>query len=891
MNQETIKSTCPYCGVGCGFSIKNGDISGDELHPANKGNLCIKGATVGDSLALSDRLLYPKIGRRTVDWHEATDTIAHKLQQTIKEFGVNSVAMYLSGQCLTEDYYVANKLMKGFIGSANIDTNSRLCMASAVAAHIRAFGEDVVPVNYQDIDETDLIILVGSNALWTHPVLFRRIEQAKIKNPNMKLVVVDPRKTATAERADLFLPINPDTDIALFNGLMRFLFENKGVDDVFVNRCTEGKVALFSILESDENRLENVSKITGLSLVDLRQFYQWFLQCPKAITAFCQGTNQSFCATDKINVIINAHLLSGKFARVGCGPFSLTGQPNAMGGREVGGLANQLAVHRGFDDDSLSCVQTFWQAPNMVKQAGKKAVDLFDAIASGDIRLVWIMATNPIISLPEGHKIRKALAQCDCVIVSDITFNADTVAFADILLPAAAWGEKSGMVTNSERCMSRQRAFLPLMGESRPDWWAVCEVAKKLGYQEAFNFSSSADIFREHAALSGINQHTSYLFDISPLSKMTDQEYDDWAPQTWPLKRNLSNDSPSTLQPYLREACFATDSRKAQLLPISSPSLLPIIASYPWRLITGRQRHQWHTMTRTGYIDKLSTGDVEPTLYMNSSSIAAENLTVGDIVCVSSKFLKTQILVRLGIDDGLLVDQLFLSMHWAGKFGEVSAVNQLVSNQVDAISGQPAFKSTFVSVRSANMGYYGALFGDCSVPTHMPYRSFQTTNLGGIWRFSDKTPWCKSKLVALFSNPNPQIKTLSLEFSWGLCVLSLVQKGTEVCLSGLCLLSPKPLTKDIRLFQSLFDRSVDFNALFSLLNMNDGAPTEKMVCDCFQVTNIAIQEAVINHDLKSLDEIVMELKCGSHCGGCLPEVKAQLVIGQLALSQLKTFKE
>ncbi len=345
MTDQNVKSTCPYCGVGCGVIANASKIIGDPSHPANQGALCVKGSSLITSLKQPQRLLYPKIAGKTVEWEQATTEIAETIKRVCDESGPSAIGMYLSGQLLTEDYYVANKLMKGFIGSSHVDTNSRLCMSSAVAAHIRAFGEDVVAANYSDLENTDLIVLIGSNLAWTHPIVYKRVQQAKKQNPDLKIVVIDPRQTVTAEQADLYLALANDSDVYLYKGLMRYLIDNDALDNQFIVRATQGFDELHHALISEDYSIENVSLATSIEQKLLEQFYQWFKEAPRAVTVFCQGVNQSENGTDKANSIINSHLLTGKIAKLGCGPFSITGQPNAMGGREVGGLANQLAVH------------------------------------------------------------------------------------------------------------------------------------------------------------------------------------------------------------------------------------------------------------------------------------------------------------------------------------------------------------------------------------------------------------------------------------------------------------------------------------------------------------------------------------------------------------------
>lgn len=451
------RSTCPYCGVGCGVLAAPGakGVIGDTAHPANYGRLCSKGSALDETLGLEGRLLYPM--RREADgalarvsWDAALDDVATGLRRIVDRHGPEAVAVYLSGQLLTEDYYVANKLMKGFIGSANVDTNSRLCMASTVAGHKRAFGADVVPGCYEDLDEADLIVLVGSNAAWCHPVLFQRIMRNK-EERGAKLVVIDTRRTVTAESADLFLQIAPGADQALFCSLLVYLDKFGALDADYIRHYTAGFDSALSAARNIAPSIEATAMSTRLREVDIAAFFELFASTPRTVTAFSQGVNQSAQGTDKVNAIINCHLATGRIGKPGASPLSLTGQPNAMGGREVGGLANSLAAHMGFDAESTDRVGRFWNAARMATREGLKAVQMFDAIARGDIKALWVVGTNPAASLPNANAARAALAKLELFIVSDNVTSNDTInGGAHLLLPAEAWGEKSGTVTKSD---------------------------------------------------------------------------------------------------------------------------------------------------------------------------------------------------------------------------------------------------------------------------------------------------------------------------------------------------------------------------------------------------------------------------------------------------------
>ncbi len=504
---RTVHTTCPYCGTGCGVEARIAptgavEISGDPNHPANFGRLCVKGSALAETLTLEGRLLHPLIDGARASWSEAVGVVANHFRETIEKHGPDSVALYVSGQMLTEDYYVANKFMKGFVGSANIDTNSRLCMASSVAGHQRAFGADVVPNVYEDIEDADLVVLVGSNLAWCHPVLFQRLERAKADRPDMRVVNIDPRCTATSEIADLQLSLKPGSDVALFLGLLRHLKRTgRRQDAAYVERHTNGVDD--ALLAAEGWSLSKVGAATGLDEESLARFYDAFAENERTVTIYSQGVNQSSVGTDKVNAILNCHLLTGRIGQPGTGPFSVTGQPNAMGGREVGGLANQLACHMELGNPQhRELVRRFWGFERVADKPGLKAVELFDAVSEGRIKALWIIGTNPVDSLPEADAVKRALAKCPFVVVSDAMAQTDTTAFANVLLPARPWGEKDGTVTNSERRISRQRKFRPAAGESMPDWWILCRVARAMGAR-GFDHAGPAAIFREYAALSG----------------------------------------------------------------------------------------------------------------------------------------------------------------------------------------------------------------------------------------------------------------------------------------------------------------------------------------------------------------------------------------------------
>ncbi|MCS0437410.1 nitrate reductase [Vibrio diabolicus] len=859
MSQGCRKTTCPYCGVGCGIEISNNKIIGDALHPANSGSLCVKGVALAESLQMPSRLLYPKLREKEVSWQSVTDLIAQEIHQAKAEFGPDSVAMYVSGQLLTEDYYVANKLMKGYVGSANIDTNSRLCMSSAVAAHVRAFGEDVVPVNYDDIDNTELLIICGANTAWTHPVLFRRVQQARENNPNLKLVVIDPRETVTAQQADLHLPIKNDGDVSLFNGLLKFLIEQQCIDSEYINSHTDGFDALAEEVSDLRYDVTNLTYSIGISEEKLTTFFQWFAQSPTAITLFCQGVNQAENGVDKGNAIINAHLATGKIAKSGCGPFSITGQPNAMGGREVGGLANQLAVHRAFDADSIKQVQAFWDSPEIATKPGLKAVELFEAVERGEIKVLWIMATNPVVSLPDNQMVKRALEACPFVIVSDITAESDVAKYADVLLPAAGWGEKQGMVTNSERRMSRQRQFQIPPGEVKPDWWAISQVGQALctleKTQNGFAFTSERAVFREYAAMTGMNADSPLKLDLSQHANLTEQEYEEWVPTQWGGGRPFA------------DGIYSHPDGKARFV-VTSELPQRLERTKGWWLNTGRQRDQWHTMTRTGHIAHLAASELEPTVYMNTLSATQNRLKAGQLIKLFQPTSNTGIYAKVAIDEGLGFQELFMSMHWAGRYGGESSVNAIINSAKDPISGQPAFKSSYVEVQDAAVKTYGMFIGTQFDSGKFLYSAFQAESNLGIWRFAhDKRPkkqsFCRTE----------KSRRITIDIAQGWLAVDYDLVGDVRIIRSVLVVSSEPIQTDYTNFTHLIGKPMELSQLLTITQSQSSA---KLVCSCFRVTDKQIHDAMEKQDCTSLTQLQNKLKCGTNCGSCVSQIKQML---------------
>ncbi len=712
---RTVRTTCPYCGVGCGITAtvtgaRAIRVRGDADHPANAGSLCSKGTHLGETVGLEGRLLQPMIGEREAGWDEALDQVAGKMRECIEDHGPDSVAFYVSGQLLTEDYYVANKLMKGFVGSGNIDTNSRLCMASAVAAHTRAFGEDVVPVSYEDLDAADLILLVGSNTAWCHPVVWQRIERARQRR-GTKIVVIDPRRTETAEQADLHVPIAPDGDIALFNALLAEMHARGLVDE----RELVGRVVVpEGFFEGIRSHVPNggVSAKTFATLADLVAAH------PRTITLFSQGANQSVCGTDKGNAIINLHLATGRIGRLGAGPFSITGQPNAMGGREVGGLANMLACHLGFSEAERADVAAFWQTQSVCTGPGLKAVDMFRAVHDGRIKFLWVMATNPAVSMPDAGFVREALARCETLVVSDVIADTDTAKFAHIRLPALAWGEKDGTVTNSERRVSRQRALFPAPGAARADWDVVCDVARRMGHGAAFAFETPAAVFREYAAMTALAVRHGKMLDLTDRATLTDVAYEAMQPFQWGGR-----------QPFAMR--FATADGKARLVGVTAP-VEANDAAFPFRLNTGRYRDQWHTMTRTGLSPALSQHRREPLLEVHPVDGAEQGLRDQGLARVST--LAGSAVFRVAFSAAQRRGELFVPMHWTDAMAGEGRANRLPGQIADPISGQPAFKNSAAALSPVEPEWR-AFLATASVPDPGAIAYWSRSRIAGGWLY------------------------------------------------------------------------------------------------------------------------------------------------------------
>ncbi len=872
------KTTCPYCGVGCGVKVSVEDgrpvVAGDENHPANYGKLCLKGQSLAETLSLDDRLLYPMVDGAQTKWSQALDTIAYRFSKTIEEYGPESVAFYVSGQLLTEDYYVVNKFVKGFLGTGNIDTNSRLCMASSVAGHKRAFGTDTVPGCYEDLELADLVILVGSNLAWCHPVLFQRIDAARETNPGLRIVNLDPRRTATADMADVHLQLNPDSDTALFGGLLKYLSERNHGDPKFINSCTGLDESLSAVNNLD---ITEVSRLTGLDKVKVEEFYKDFAATEKVVSVYSQGVNQSAGGTDKVNSITNCHLYTGRIGKPGCGPFSITGQPNAMGGREVGGLANMLACHMELaEPDHHNIVQSFWDSPAIANKPGLTAVDLFDAVHAGEIRALWIMATNPQVSMPDADFVKDALKRCDFVVQSEVVNNNDTAEFANVQLPAHAWGEKDGTVTNSERCISRQKKFRNAPGETRPDWWAVAEVAKRLGYTDSFTYANPAEIFREYAELSGRENNGSRDFDISAYADIDHQTYNDLAPFYWPA-RSLS-DVPAKPVRMFADGKFFTDDTHGRFVP--STAITPCVKADSSTLYfnTGRSRDQWHTMTRTGSSATLARHTAEP--YIELHSIDAEKLNVKSADIVSVRNTNGDFDARVVVTDRVSAGSVFSPMHWCAPFASAGRINTVTDRVTDPVSRQPALKHSKVSVKKRNFSHYGFMVSRASVAgQHLDY--FARARCEGGWRTEFAVTECDNpaslpgKLLSQ-SASQAEFETLTLQDQSTGRFSYLAFRDTELTAAIIIDSSPVAASRSWLADQlTVPHEGCDRHRLLAGLKPPDAQDNGMLVCSCMMVGESVIEKAVLSGccTVNSVGEVTT---AGTNCGSCRGDIAAMI---------------
>lgn len=749
-SKNAMQTTCCYCGVGCGI-IVNKDaqghihVEGDKEHPVNKGMLCSKGInlhyTVNDK---SDRLLYPEMRygrnqlRQRVSWDVALERTAAVFKTLINKYGPDSVAFYASGQCLTEEYYVVNKLIKGFIGSNNIDTNSRLCMSSAVAGYKMSLGEDSVPVSYDDLELADVIFVAGANPAWCHPVLWRKVEAAREKNPGLKIIVSDPRNTQTCSIADIHFQLNPGTDITLHHAIGRSLVESGKIDFDFINDSTEGfekyRQTVF------DKTVTEAAAVCGVDENDIRLAAAYIGSAKGFITMWTMGLNQSVIGVNKNLSLINLNLITGHIGKPGSGPFSLTGQPNAMGGREVGGLSNLLPAHRDLSNEQQrNEVERFWKIPlgTINPQPGLTATEMFDALHDGKLKAIWILCTNPLISLPDVTKAEEGLKTAKFVVVQEISGKPETLKYADVVLPAAAWAEKEGTMTNAGRYISHLSKIVDAPGEALPDAEIICRFAKKMGF-EGFDFRTPAEIYNEHAALT-----KGTTIDISDLNYGVLKQK---RAVQWPYKKVKSDPDSyqrqdASIEDYAEDYFgtprlftdkkFYTASQKAIIHSFDDDNQSEAITeTHPLILTTGRIRDQWHTMSKTGKVNKLNQHIGESFLEIHPVDAEKRKIKENNVVEVFNSRGNVRVKAKLSAE--IKPGVVFMPMHW-GKIlqSDLNRVNNLTNNLVDPKSKEPDLKFSAVQVRlytkaKQKIIVIGAGAGACGFVKM--YRSLNTTD-------------------------------------------------------------------------------------------------------------------------------------------------------------------
>jgi assimilatory nitrate reductase catalytic subunit len=862
-----LHTTCPYCGVGCGIVTGAGPVTPDPAHPANLGRICSKGAALAETLVDRDRLLTARVDGASMPVDAALDHVAGRFAAIMAEHGPESVAFYGSGQFLTEDYYVANKLMKGFLGVANMDTNSRLCMASTVAGHKRGFGADIVPGVYADLDETDLAVMVGANAAWCHPVLHQRLLAARVKR-GTRLVAIDPRRTATADQADLSLPLAPGSDIALFAGLLVHLDERGAVDLGWAGRHTSGLDEALAMARNGAGSIAAVAAATELDVAAIAKFYGWFAETERVVTLFSQGVNQSKHGTDKVGAILNVHLATGRIGRPGMGPFSLTGQPNAMGGREVGGLATMLAAHMDFTAADRDRVARFWGVPRVAEKPGLKAIELFEAVGDGRIRAIWIAATNPAVSMPRAGAVREALARCPFVVVSDC-WETDTTRLAHVVLPAEGWGEKDGTVTNSERCISRQRRFRQPPGEARADWRLFAGLGQRLGFGDAFAWETPAEVFAEHAALSSFENDGSRLFDIGGLAGLSGEAYDAMPPTRWPYPAGATTEGGR----LFAEGGFPTADGRARIVAIPVPDAAK---GAGFTLNTGRLRDQWHTMTRTGLVPNLMTHTPTAAVSLNPGDARAMRLHAGDPVEVETAH--GRMVLPIAIEPGQRPHEVFVPMHWTEAFSASGAVAQLASAERDPISGQPDLKATRATITPLLAHWHGVMLTEADAPpspdahwSRVPLARGWLTRLTGL----DPLPQNPAALLPL----PPGAETITMADA-ALGVLRLAALVDGRLIGTLAIAPERAELPPTDWLAALLGSVVPLGARLSLLadrppaGATAGGPAAggNVLCACFGVTRASLRRAIATERMTTTEAVGLATKAGTNCRSCIPEI-------------------
>lgn len=894
MNRQITASTCCYCGVGCGVLIEHDGerilgVSGDPAHPANFGKLCSKGSTLHLTGDLAARALYPELrlgkglARSRSDWDTALDHAASVFASTIAEHGPDSVAFYISGQLLTEDYYSFNKLARALVGTNNIDSNSRLCMSSAVVGYKRSLGADAPPCSYEDLESSDCVMIVGSNMAYAHPVLFRRLEEAKSRRPQMKVIVIDPRRTDSCDLADLHLAILPGTDVALFHGILYLLLWEGWIDRDFIEAHTEGLAELKELVRDYTPPM--VSQLCGIDVEQLQECARWVGTSPSFLSLWCMGLNQSTSGSAKNSALINLHLATGQIGRAGAGPFSLTGQPNAMGGRETGSLSNLLPGHRdAANAEHRAEVAAYWGVDQLPESTGRPAIELFEQVRNGTIKALWIACTNPAQSMPDQNAVREALQACPFVVLQEAFRTTETAAFADLLLPAASWGEKEGSVTNSERRISHVRRAIVAPGEARPDWSITVDFAQRLekhlrpGLPSLFAFDTPAQLFDEYKQLTRGRD-----LDLSGISHAL---IDRLGPQQWPFPAGADK---GTARLYT-DGIFPTTNGRARFIAD------PYCAAkeqrdnqYPLTLLTGRLRDQWHGMSRTGTAAQLFGHVSEAVLSLHPDDLLRHGLKAGELVSLKSR--RGAVIVAVGGDDSVRPGQAFLPMHWGDRFLK-GGVNGITQPAFDPLSKQPELKHTGVRLD----------------PVDLPWTFFALIE-GDVQRhFETLRPLCEAFSYASLSLTGRERPALLIRAANATAPDAQVLRDIDRCLGldeGPVLAYDDPrraIGKRVRIdggritairlagetlaqhwlqdlwLQGRVDQQLRRWLLAPLSappgNTDTAAAGSKTLCNCKNVSQGAVCAGIRRGlDLQGLKQ---ELGCGTQCGSCVPEIKRLL---------------
>ena len=903
-----VRSICCYCGVGCGVVIAHDgaritEVSGDIDHPGTAGRLCSKGSTLHLTTLATTRALHPELRtkrdlpRTRVGWGEALEHAAGRFAAIIKEHGPDAVAFYVSGQLLTEDYYVFNKLARALVGTNNIDSNSRLCMSSAVSAYKRTLGADAPPCCYEDIDLAGCILIAGSNTAYAHPVLFRRVQDAKAARPDLKLIVIDPRKTDTAAAADLHLQIEPGSDCVLFAAMLHVLIWDGLIDGRFIAAHTTGFEALRDAVR--ELTPAAAARLCGVRAEDIVTAAHWFGESPAALSLWCQGLNQSHHGSDNAAALIHLHLATGQIAKPGAGPFSLTGQPNAMGGREVGAMANLLGGHRDSEDPvDRAEMAALWGIPALPGTPGKSAVEMFEALRQGKIKAVWIACTNPAQSLPNQSGVREALAAAEFVVLQEAYNDTETAGYADLLLPAATWGEKEGTVSNSERRISRVRAALAPPGQARADWLIVRDFALCLGQHlgradalRLFSFASVAEVFREHVA-------TTVGRDLD-IGAMSHELLEVQGPQQWPMPAG----SASGRLRLFEDKQFATPDGRARFVAISLAATFEATdARHPLHLNSGRLRDQWHGMSRTGKAARLMNHAELPGVSMHPADLERRGIRAGELLRVSSRRAEIVLPARASVEQK--PGHVFVAMHWGARRLSHAGVNELIAPALDPYSKQPELKHAAVSISRAELPWRGlllrqasgaqlskpaaglaaeqALAWDVALSGSLADFAYASLTLSG----RDSPLLClhlaaaeqpKAELLAAIAAAVGMDRT-PLQYDdirLGIHKRALIEDGR---LSGIMLFGETAAGDWLKAAMLAGQAAEPLRRwLFApMASIPNAPPTRgRIVCNCHDVAVDQINAAIAS-GCDSLAGLRNELKCGSGCGACLPELSRLL---------------